>query len=78
MLTDITDTTNEHDASRNEDTARDRDESDENNFLPIKTHCIYILHFVIIFIAHIFLCDQYTVQLKIHKAREIDMCIKIL
>ena len=34
MLTDITDTTNEHIASRNEDTARDRDESDENNFLP--------------------------------------------
>ena len=34
MLTDITDKTNEHIASRNEGTARDRDESDENKFLP--------------------------------------------
>ena len=34
MLTDITDTTIEHIVSRNEGTARDRDESDENNFLP--------------------------------------------
>ena len=34
MLADITDTTNEHIASRNEDTARDRDESDENSVLP--------------------------------------------